>query len=185
MSELLLIRHAETVSQGMILAGRMDGVHLSEKGKAQAARLASLLRGETLDAVYSSPLERALGTAQALGFPVRIHAAFHEIDYGEWTGRTFEVLAGDDRWREWNKHRATSRIPGGESMLEVQARVVVGIESICAAYPDGRIAVVTHGDIIRAALMYYKGVPLDRIHDIEAGPASISRISVPARGLPA
>lgn len=161
----------------------MAGIHLSEKGKAQVSRLARLLRGEPIAALYSSPLERAKETAAALGLPICVHNAFQEIDYGEWTGRTFDTLAQDPRWRAWNDRRGAACVPGGESMLEVQARVVGGIESICAAHPSGRIAVVTHGDIIRAAVMFYKSIPLDCIHRIEVHPASISRIDVPPRRL--
>src|SRR5918999_3249182 len=128
MTRLSLIRHAATDSFGSRLAGRNADVHLSAAGKIQGERLALALKQQRIGEIYSSPQPRARETAQFLaelfGDKIRIAAQLDEIDYGEWTGRTFEELRGIAQWREFNSARSCTRIPNGEPMVEVQARVL-------------------------------------------------------------
>jgi broad specificity phosphatase PhoE len=103
MTTFLLVRHAHVDAVGNSLAGRRDGVHLSEQGRREAAELARWLAGERIDRIYSSPLERARETAAELadGRTLRVEptAQWTEFDFGEWTGRSFAELDGDPRWR--------------------------------------------------------------------------------------
>src|SRR5262245_8781212 len=88
---LLLIRHGENDWVGKNrLAGRTNGVHLNDKGREQSSQLADLLKNQPISAIYSSPLERCLQTAEAiagaLSLPVYHEAGLLEVDYGEWQG---------------------------------------------------------------------------------------------------
>src|SRR5215208_4605580 len=131
---LHLVRHAAHDRLDRVLCGRMPGVTLGTLGRAQAAALSERLAGESIGAVYASPLERARETAEPLaersGLAVRVEAAFQELDFGAWSGRAFDDLSGDPLWTRWNTARSLTRPPGGETMWEAQARVVGGIERL-------------------------------------------------------
>jgi broad specificity phosphatase PhoE len=179
---LLLVRHAAHDLLGRVLTGRMGGVGLSEEGRGQAARLAAHLVGEPLAALYTSPLERTRETAAALAERLDLKPAIlegvAEVDYGDWTGMSFADLGRDPRWAEWNGSKSTLRPPGGESLLEVQSRAVGALECVRAAHPDCAVAVVSHGDVIKAALAHYLGLPLEGIARLEVSPASLSTVAV-------
>ncbi len=182
MTSFLLIRHAANDTIGKRMAGRMPGVHLNAEGLAQAERLAQRLSKTSASAIYSSPLERARETAapvaDRLGIPVHVCAEIAEIDYGEWTGLELRELAELDRWRQYNFFRSGTRIPQGELMLEAQLRTIVTMERLRRVHPGETIALVTHGDIIKAALAHYAGIPLDLFQRIEINCASVSVIVV-------
>jgi probable phosphoglycerate mutase len=177
-----LVRHAAHELVDRVLCGRMPGVRLGEEGRAQARRLAERLARERIAAVHTSPLERARETAAAiadrLNVTPEIHEAINEIEFGEWSGRSFEELHRDARWQPWNSARGVSRPPRGESMVEVQARVVGHLERARAAYPDRAVVLVSHSDVIKAALLYCLGMPLDGYRLFEISPASISTVAI-------
>src|SRR5205823_14563566 len=167
---------------GRVLVGRMAGGSLGEEGRNQARRLARRFSSEPISLVQSSPQQRAQETAAPIAVgvnrPVEIAAEVDEIDTGEWTGREFEGLNADPRWELWNGARNLARAPGGESMPEVQDRVVGHIDRVRSSHPDGRVVIVSHGDVIRAAILYYLGLSLDAFDRIEIGPASVSTLLV-------
>jgi broad specificity phosphatase PhoE len=177
-----LVRHATHDLVDRVLCGRMAGVSLGEDGRGQARRLAERLARERIAALYTSPLERARETAapiaERLGLDVQPLEAINEIDLGEWAGKAFSALAADPRWSSWNEARSVSRAPGGESMLEAQARVIAGMEALRAAHPDEGIVLVSHSDVIKAALTYCLGMPIDGYRLLEVSPASISSVAV-------
>jgi probable phosphoglycerate mutase len=177
---IFLVRHAAHDRVDRILCGRMPGVSLGDHGRAQAARVAARLAQEGLAAVYSSPLDRARETAEPLaaaaGLEVDIRAGLDEIDLGEWTGRSFAELEGDPRWHTWNAGRALGEAPGGERMQVVQDRILVELETVRHRHPGGRVAVVSHADVIKAALCGVLNLSLDRYHAFEVDPASISSV---------
>jgi probable phosphoglycerate mutase len=179
---ILLIRHASHAHLGKILSGRLAGVGLSVKGATQAARLAESLSDEPIAMIQSSPVQRAQETAAAVArghsLPVQSVAALDEIDFGEWTGREFEALADDPQWHHWNAHRAVAVAPRGESMAAAQARAMAHIRATAAAHPGQTVAMVTHCDIIRAALADILGLSLDAVHRFDVDPASVSRIAI-------
>lgn len=135
-----------------------------------------------LTAVYSSPLERAMETAAPIallaGLPVRTSEAFAEIQFGEWTGRTLDELSNISEWRRFNTQRSVMRIPGGELMLEVQARVLTEMETMRARHPDGYVAIVSHMDVIKAAIAHFAGIHLDLLFRFEIAPASVSVVEM-------
>jgi probable phosphoglycerate mutase len=115
---------------------------------------------------------------ERLGLKPEIHDAINEIDMGEWSGQSFKDLHEDPRWQAWNSARAVSRPPKGESMLEVQARVIAHIERTRAKHPDGAIVLVSHSDVIKTALLYCLGMSLNSYPLIEIGPASITTLAI-------
>jgi probable phosphoglycerate mutase len=179
---VFFVRHAAHGLLGHVLAGRMAGVRLGEEGLRQADRLATRLARESVAAVCSSPLERALETAapiaRRLERDVQVAEALNEIDLGEWSGRSFDALDGDPQWRNWNAARSLTRAPKGETMLEVQARAVGFVERMRRAWPDSGVVLVSHADVIKAGLAYYLGLPLDSHARFEISPASLSALAV-------
>src|SRR5690349_3740243 len=131
MTRFLLIRHAATDAVGKKLAGRMVGVYLNEQGKRQAQEIAERLTPVPVAAVYSSPLERAVETAQPIAQSHNLETVicndFTEIDFGEWTNCSFEDLNKQKQFQLFNTFRSCTRIPAGELMLEAQARIVAGL----------------------------------------------------------
>lgn len=177
-----LVRHAAHDRVGAILCGRTPGVHLSAAGKAQAERLGLHFANESAACIRTSPLERALETAapiaSRLGCPLEICEAITEIDFGDWAGANFEALAQDPHWATWNSARSLSRPPCGETMLEAQARIVRAMEQLRHSYPEQAVILVSHGDVIKTALLYHLGLPIDAYARFEVEPASISTLVV-------
>ena len=186
MSTFYLIRHGLNDFVGQAVAGWTPGVHLNEKGRAQAERLAVALAEKGIDRIFSSPLERARETAEPLarllGLPVELRDSLGEVRYGDWTGQRFDDLERDPRWRLYGSYRSGTRAPGGELMLESQMRIVNELEALRIEHPADTIAVVTHGDVMRAALVYYLGMPLDFFHRIAIQPASFTVLQLSGEG---
>ena len=90
----------------------------------------------------------------------------------------FEELQSQKQFQLFNSFRSTTRIPGGELMLEAQARIVAGLQKLCIQHPNETVAVVSHSDLIKAAVTYYAGIPLDLFQRIEISPASVSILEV-------
>ena len=186
MTRLIFIRHAATDCVATRIAGRDANVHLSAGGTLQGRRLARSLKQLDIAQVYSSPQPRARETAEFLGEllddSVKIAPQLDEIDYGEWTGRSFNDLRIIAQWRDFNSLRSCTRIPGGELMIEVQARVLGLMESLCRRHPAMTVALVSHADVIRGALAHCLGMPLDLMLRLEISPASISMVVIDQYG---
>lgn len=186
MAHLLLIRHATNDWVGHRLAGWTPGVHLNEEGRRQAAALAETLAHWPVEAVYSSPLERAVETAEPLaarfGLPVQIVEAVGETRYGDWTGSSLKELSQRPEWLRILINPSAARFPNGEGLAEMQARVVTALDRIAAAHPKGVVVVVSHADPIKSAVAHYAGIHLDLFQRIVVSPASVSWIHLTERG---
>ncbi len=173
-----LIRHGRHALLGQALCGRMQEVELDEFGCRQIAQCAQTLAPPPT-IVQSSPQRRAKQSAAILsshfGLPVEVVAAMDEIEYGDWTGQTFSALANDPDWTKWNAQRGSHRPPNGESMRDLQMRVVRHLEQL-RDDSDDVIGIVSHAEPIRAALLYYSGIRLDDFLTIEVAPASVSTL---------
>jgi len=182
-----LLRHGEHVLRGRVLAGRSPGVGLSARGRAEIAAVADRLVDEQIAALYSSPLQRARETAEILseklGLPIEYRDDVLELDFGEWTGLSFDAVRADERWRLWSTCRSIATVPGGESMRQVQERAVNALCELHQMHRDGTVVVVSHGDVIRAALLFALGMPLDLYSRIEVGLASTSTIQIDDFGI--
>jgi broad specificity phosphatase PhoE len=122
--------------------------------------------------------QTAAPLAARLGLPVRTADALAEIDYGDWTERPLDELRPLDRWNQWNAFRSGARVPGGERMLETQSRAVHLMLDLRARHDGQAVALVSHGDVIKAALAYFLGTPLDLFQRIEISLASVSVVSI-------
>ena len=182
MTTFLLIRHASCDGLGQTLWGRTPGIRLNHAGETQAQCLADRFKNMTLDAIYSSPLERALQTATVIAegakLDVRTCDAANEINFGEWTGKTFDELSGDERWRHFNNRRSLTMIPGGESFLEVQNRFVKELKTLALQHGRAHVAIISHADVIRAAVAYFSAIPIDLVERFEISPCSVSVLAL-------
>ena len=179
---ILLIRHGENdYVKKSRLSGRMPGIHLNEKGRAQAQALAEKLTSAPIKAVYSSPLERAIQTAEplakALGLEVVPRPGLIETDVGEWQGKTIKGLSRLKIWRKVLSAPSLMRFPGGESFIESQYRICQEIEWLRTQHdPKALIACCSHADPIKLAIAYYLGMPLDMFQRLSVSPASITAL---------
>jgi len=179
--ELILIRHAEPEGVGRYL-GRRSDPPLSAWGRAQAEALARRLAGEPLAAIYSSPLRRALETAQTIAFPhgldVRVSDDLAELDFGEWDGLSYEEIQRRDphRFTRWLSDPSSVCPPGGENFLEMNERVTGFARKIALKHAGELIAVVTHGGPARAVICNALGIPIAAQWRIRQDLAAISRL---------
>ncbi|HEY8356027.1 MAG TPA: histidine phosphatase family protein [Ramlibacter sp.] len=182
MTTFVLLRHASHDWLGRGLAGRLPGVSLNAKGRAEAQQMVGRFAGVPLAAVYSSPQPRTQQTAQplaaSLGLPVAIEPGVDEIDFGTWMGRHFEDLRGTEGWEHWVHRRGSACPPGGEPFEGVPVRAMAALQRLRAAHPDGQVLVVSHGDVIKAILATCLGMSLDHLERLEIAPASASVVAM-------
>jgi len=178
MTEFLLIRHAvnDYVTTGR-LAGWTPGVHLNAAGRAQAAALGTALASARLSAIYASPLERTLETAEAIAahYPalaVQPLEAVGEVRYGAWQGGKLSQLRRQPLWNTVQIYPSRAQFPGGEAIRQAQARAVDALEALAVQHPQARVAVVSHSDVIKLMVAHYLGMHLDFFQRLEISPAS-------------
>lgn len=180
---VLLVRHGTTATTGSVLPGRAPGLHLAERGVAQAehvaARLKELPRRPV--ALYTSPLERARETAAPIAAALKLRASTErgllECDFGTWTGKRLATLAKRSEWRAVQHSPSTFRFPDGESFTEMQQRIWTTLERLAAKHRNRTIVVVSHADPIKAAVTFAQGVPLDLFQRTVISPCSLSAIA--------
>jgi probable phosphoglycerate mutase len=188
MAAILLIRHAENeyVKEGR-LAGRLPDVHLNQVGMDQANRLAEKLMDLRLKAIYSSPLERTVETAQQISEPhkldIILETGLLEVDYGEWQGKTLKSLRRRKLWKIVQQVPSQMRFPGGESFAEAQIRIVNALNQIATQYKTRDLLVcVSHSDMIKLAIAHYIGLSMDMFQRLHISPASISVMNISQDG---
>ncbi len=187
-----LVRHAANDLAERVLCGRKLDVPLNAHGRRQAEALARRLSHEPIAQIISSPRRRARQTAEpiaaALNIPVAIAAQLDEHDAGIWSGQSFADLARDPRWRLWNERRHEVRPPDGESMAELQIRILRYLDRLALRYPNDSIVLVTHAEPIRAALLHDRGLPLKDFWCVDvplACAATVVREPTPLAAVPA
>ena len=186
MTTIYMIRHGENdfIGKTHKLAGWLPGVHLNDRGRAQAEALAQILSSVKIDALYASPLERTMETAlpiaKAKGLEIHKREALGEIKYGRWEGQTLKALARRKLWLVIQNTPSLARFPDGESFVEAQERVVSEIETLRTIHksPKASFACVTHADVIKLGIAHYLGLPLDLFQRIVVMPASISILHI-------
>lgn len=182
MTRLLFIRHGAIDGLGERIAGRGGNEPLNAAGRDQVARLAQSLEHHGLAALYSSPQARTLETARKLAerlqLDVEIDSDLDELNFGAWNGMSYEALNRLPEWRAFNALRSATRIPNGELIVEVQSRIVACADRLARRHDGATIALVSHGDVIRAALAYYLGAPLEFLQRFEISPASVSLVEL-------
>jgi probable phosphoglycerate mutase len=189
MTLLLLIRHGENeyVKTGR-LAGRIPGVHLNERGQSQARALGDALLGTPIKALYASPLERAIGTAQPIAESHKLKIIeerdLMDTDIGKWQGRSWKVLSLTKAWKIVQEAPSRFRFPEGESFPETQMRVVNVLERIIQKHnkPQDMIAVVFHADPIKLAVAHFIGMPLDSFQRLGCDTGSLTALQINESG---
>jgi probable phosphoglycerate mutase len=184
---VLLIRHGENEwTESHKLAGRTPGVHLNDYGRLQAEALGQRLAQVKLSAIYASPLERTVETAEVIAshhhLKVKKRAGIVEVDYGEWTGEAIKTLAKNKNWPMIQFYPSGAGFPGGETMYHMQARMVQEINKLVGKHPGQIIAVIGHADLIKAAVAHYLGVHFDLFQRIVISTASITTITFTPMG---
>ncbi|WP_341207507.1 histidine phosphatase family protein [uncultured Sphingomonas sp.] len=178
---ILLARHGHHQEVGRILSGRSD-ISLDEQGHAEAAALARLVGSRGVTRIVTSPRARTRETAAVVAAashrPVVVEAALDEVDFGDFTGRSFAALDGDPDWERWNAERGTARCPGGETMGEAVARAVAFV----AGCGEGVTLCVSHCDVIRGVVAHYLGLPLARIFSLGCDPGSVTTLALEGEG---
>ncbi|HJW83570.1 MAG TPA: MSMEG_4193 family putative phosphomutase [Anaerolineae bacterium] len=182
MTILFIIRHGHTDWADKKLAGWLPDVHLSEAGVEQADALVERLAPVKLDAIFSSPLERTLETAAPLARARNLKVAkvpdLGEVKYGDWQGRPLSQLTRKKEWATLQHAPSLMRFPNGESILEMQTRAVAATQRIAAENPKRTIALFSHGDVIKAVVAHYIGMPLDAFQRLTIAPASVTVLAV-------
>jgi broad specificity phosphatase PhoE len=143
-----------------------------------------LIRHGRLSAVYSSPLERCVETvaplAERQGLRIVLRQGLIEMEAGSWTNRSLAQLRRTKLWRQVLQAPSQFRFPNGEGFAEAQVRALEEMSRIAAAHPRGRVAVSTHGDIVRMLVAYYGGAHLDLFQRTIVDPAGVSVVVLDA-----
>lgn len=179
--ELVLVRHATCAQMNDVLLGRSVDGPLDERGEGQARFIASRLLAVPDLVVESSPRRRARHTAGIIAARrdtvVRVVQQMDEIDFGPWSGQSFEALASDPQWRRWNKYRAVARTPAGDSIRDVQERAMAHFRKLAQMFENETIAIVTHASVIRSVALLALQAPINEYRTLEVGPASLTRLT--------
>jgi probable phosphomutase (TIGR03848 family) len=183
----LLVRHGLTPTTGKVLPGRAAGLHLADAGTKQAEAAAERIAAlKQVDAVYSSPLERARETAAPIarvrGLKAHADKGLLECDFGEWTGAELKKLMKLPEWGTVLRAPSTFRFPGGESFTEMQGRMVGTLDRLRAAHDGGVVVCVSHADTIKAAVAHAMGTHIDLFQRIVISPCSITAIAYSVGG---
>jgi probable phosphoglycerate mutase len=189
---VLLVRHGTTPTTGKVLPGRAPGLHLSDDGRAQADAVAERIAAMAASgpgrpaAVYASPLERTAETAKPiarrLGLRVRVDRGLIECDFGEWTGAELKDLAKRPEWGQVQRCPSGFRFPGGESFLEMQARITSAVARLTQRHPGETVVAVSHADPIKAAVAAASGTHLDLFQRLSISPCSVSALAYSPAG---
>lgn len=179
---MLLVRHGRTKTTGLVLPGRAPGLGLSEAGRRQAEALAARIgRLPRVAAVYASALERARETAAPIardrGLTVLIEPDLGDVDVGAWTGLRIAEARHRPEWMAIQQHPSGFRFPGGESFVEMQARVVGALARLAGRHRGDTIVAVSHADPIKAVLAHVLGRSLDEFQRFAVATGSLTAIA--------
>lgn len=186
---LLLIRHGENnfVKTGK-LPGHSPGIHLNENGQKQAQALGEALKDVPIKAIYSSPLERALETAEpiakARNLPIIQEPDLRDANVGTWQGKSLKILRRTKVWKIVQNAPSRFHFPEGESFIDLQTRIANALENMIRKHnkPNHIIAAVFHADPIKLAVAHYIGLPLDRFQRLACDTGSVTVLYVHEMG---
>ena len=182
-TEIYLIRHGESqANERDVFLGHGD-LDLTEKGKKQAELTAEYLKDCHFDVIYSSDLLRAYHTAEAtakkVGLPIIKAERLREIDAGEWDFKTFDDLEKEyqDSYGVWLSNIGLSQPDGGDSVANLQKRVLGVLEEIAKKHVGQKVAVFTHATPIRCLQTYSENKTIEEMKDVAwVHNASVSKV---------
>ncbi len=186
--ELILVRHGETSWNETHKFQGFSDIELSSKGKSQAESLAESLKGQALEAIYTSPLIRAQQTAEQIAryhdCPVILDEGLKELNQGQLEGLTVEDLRQGypEFLRRWIQEPGSTHLPKGESLGELQRRAWAAIEQILRKHPEGTVVVVGHSFVNLTILCRVLEVPLNYFRRFRQDPTGKNVIEFSERG---
>ena len=184
MTRIIVVRHGQTAwneGEGERFRGRA-GVELDDKGIRQTRATAARLAQWEVAAIYSSPLKRALSTAKILAEPLRLQVQLMEglidIDYGRWQGISLKEAAEDDSklYELWLKSPHLVTFPQGESLEQVQKRVVSAVESLVPQHPGQSIVLVSHKVVCKVLFCSLLGLDTSHFWQLQQDPCAINLV---------
>lgn len=179
MSECILIRHAMTDwNKRKVFRGRAE-IEVNRTGIRQAEKTATLLADLPIEVIYSSPLKRALITAQILRRPhpnveIKESPGLIDIDYGEWQGKSEDEIENTKAYKDWLTEPHKVKFPQGESLEDVRNRAVPVFEEVTKNY--NLSIIVSHRVVIKILLLDVMGLPLSSFWNVKQDPCGITRI---------
>ena len=181
-TKVFLIRHGVTPwhAEKRVL-GQRD-IPLSDEGITQAESVATLFSGIPLADIITSPMQRAVQTAEILGNRYNIQVArdprLADFALGKWSGMTYDEVAENPEYQRFIADPLSERIPGGENLADIRERSTSAVEQALEDSPSGdAIAIITHAGIIRVILTHYLGSNPANYHRIRVSPGSVSVLS--------
>lgn len=164
---LVLIRHGEIDSNvAKIYSGR-SGEPLNSRGRVQAEQAAAQLTGQPIVALITSPLRRAVETANIIGNSLnlspQVSAHFNELRMGPWEGLSEQLVESTypDEFALWNARPADLALEGRETLDELRSRVLAGLLDLQGRHGASQVAIVSHVAVIRVLMLHAHGRPLN------------------------
>ena len=186
---IYLMRHCATSNNDqnypILMGQRMaTGICLSDRGVAQANALAEYFEGKGIDAIYASPLGRAVQTARIVNTsvdgPVTFCTSLVEADMGSWEGLSWDRIMreDDENYGAFLADPGTYGFPDGENLSQICRRALAFIEKLAIKHPDQRVVVISHRCVNRAVLAHLMALPMHRAREIDEDPGCVNVIRV-------
>ena len=183
MMKIILVRHGETEwNVAEIFRGRID-IELNGTGIKQAELLAEYLTNLKIDAIYSSPLKRALRTAELIAgyqaLKVNIARGLIDFDFGEWQGLSHQEVKDRyaELYKEWLSRPDQVRIPDGETLEDVRQRAMAVVDDAVGRYGSGRVVLVSHRVVSKVLVCALLGLDNSRFWNVKLDTGGITRFS--------
>ena len=186
MGKILLVRHGETDwNKERRIMGR-EPIGLNENGRRQARELREGLSDIGIEAVYSSPVARALETAEILcqgrSLAPIPEEGLVEVHYGEWVGKTFMEVRAMPGYVPYTQRLDTPVAPGGETLYQVRDRAMAFLSHVSELHLDGNILIVSHADWIKCVFMQLLSIPFEKIWSLRIDNATVCVLETEERG---
>lgn len=182
--KLIVTRHGQTEWNVKQMTQGVTDTQLTRTGVQQAQRLAQRLRGQNIQAVYTSPLQRAAVTAdicaEALGLFATPDARLREYCFGLWEGKLIRRLAIDypEHYRQWVSDPVQLRLPDAEDYGEYSRRMAAFLRDIYAAHADDNVLVVAHSQTVKLLVVNALELPERYVHRIRIDNTSLTILAM-------
>ena len=182
---IYLIRHGHTEWNSERRIMGTGAVPLSGEGRGSVRTLANALEGEQIPIIYTSSVERARETAAILadswGSRVLEEERLNESPYELWVGKKYSDLSGDPDFELYSRRPTEAKFSLSEGMADIQSRALAAVERACAGMENGRVAMVSHSDVIKPVVAHFLGMDLDDMHRLSIANASATLLAPGSR----